>query len=155
MCKVICDTNIWYDLASGKITAEQIKDFKLIATNVNVTEISTTPNLKNNLDLVKGAILEIKNKHYQIFPLNPIEHIAAIFNIAFPFQKADFQRLLDNLATFVELDFENDITQEDTLKAIEQIKKIENDKIVYASFINQNLYTKKMEIRKNHEKKLM
>ena len=39
MDNIICDTNIWYDIANGNIKPEKIKRLNLVGTAVNVVEI--------------------------------------------------------------------------------------------------------------------
>jgi len=57
--KVICDTNIWYEIASGSISPQIFEGYELVATRINIDELTTSPNLLDKLKLVQGALRSI------------------------------------------------------------------------------------------------
>ncbi|MFN3446550.1 MAG: hypothetical protein ACK44D_12480 [Bacteroidia bacterium] len=54
--QIICDTNIWYSIAEGKIQLESLSNINLVFTYLNMVEFATTPNLYNRPSHVKNAI---------------------------------------------------------------------------------------------------
>jgi hypothetical protein len=83
MQETICDTNIWYDISNGKIHQDEIDGKILIGTSVNITEISKTPNLTSNIELVINVVKSMHRFNHAIMAHNPIEHLIAIFDIEY------------------------------------------------------------------------
>jgi hypothetical protein len=75
MTKIICDTNIWYNLANNHLESYKIKGLKLIGTSVTVHEISETSHLVKNLDLVKRVAKAFLDYNSGIMVLNPFEYL--------------------------------------------------------------------------------
>lgn len=57
MKKIICDTDIWYHIAAGRISQELIKGLPLVATWNSVSELAKSPYLseRKTIPLVIGA----------------------------------------------------------------------------------------------------
>ena len=51
--KVICDTNIWYELNSGDIDSQKIKAVNLIGTILSVRELASIYNMIKDISRVK------------------------------------------------------------------------------------------------------
>ncbi|NOX48733.1 MAG: hypothetical protein GXO89_17325, partial [Chlorobi bacterium] len=77
---IICDTNIWYDIAKGKIKPSQIEGLNLIATGLNIQEIASSPLLLRNIQLVKDTYLSIKEFSSFIIKTSPFEHLFSLFD---------------------------------------------------------------------------
>ncbi len=54
--RVICDMNVWYGIAEGRINIEDHQGVDLIAPGTNIIEFASTENFFSNLDLVKKAL---------------------------------------------------------------------------------------------------
>jgi len=54
--KIICDTNIWYNLASGAIHDGDIADLELVPTYLSIRELIYTENFVQKGDLVRQAL---------------------------------------------------------------------------------------------------
>ena len=80
MESIICDTNIWYNIANKKNDEFQLRGVELIGTSINIIEISSTPNILNNIDLVVEAIRSMHKHCYELIIHNPIEHIITLFH---------------------------------------------------------------------------
>ena len=57
-CRLICDTNIWYDIAQNGNSIKNRK-YQIAATYINIDELSITPNLLTDFELVQKSIIAI------------------------------------------------------------------------------------------------
>lgn len=73
---VICDTNIWYDLASGEISLDS-KGLNFTPTFVNLDEIATSPKLLDEIEKSRGAIRAMMKAKTGIF-IPPLQYVAMI-----------------------------------------------------------------------------
>ena len=65
--KIICDTNIWYNLGNGKLDRKIAEQNHLIATFYNFDELNTTYNILKDTDKVVKTCKAIVNfSHDQI-----------------------------------------------------------------------------------------
>jgi hypothetical protein len=76
--KLICDTNVWYEIASKRIDTSQINDL-LFGTHITCSELASTQRLISNLPFIKDVVTALKQNHYKIILPNPAEHILSIF----------------------------------------------------------------------------
>ena len=71
---IICDTNIWYDLGSGKITDASVSGKELACTQLTLNELISTPNLlTQDYAKVQNAVVAIKRYAKTVFWANPFE----------------------------------------------------------------------------------
>lgn len=82
--KVICDTNVWYDLADGKYDLEKVASWTLCATYVNISELSKTQNYIDRIDVVREALRQIFKRKADINFYNPLEHIIKLQEASYP-----------------------------------------------------------------------
>lgn len=73
--KVICDTMIWYGLADGSITFDKANEIELIATGINIQELSTSENLYKKPTLIKAVLNAMHKYHSQIIEYDPWDYI--------------------------------------------------------------------------------
>ncbi len=73
--KIICDTNIWYDIASGKASKAGLSKVELYSTYVNLFELAKTQNLVKDWPIVKKAVKALHDNSKGIYEMNPIEFI--------------------------------------------------------------------------------
>jgi hypothetical protein len=62
---IICDVNVWFDIASGKIKGKEIEQLNLFATAVNLTEIANSPLVIKNPEFIKQVIQALTKHHYK------------------------------------------------------------------------------------------
>jgi len=148
---IICDTNIWYDLASKKKNIEQLDGIQLIGTSVNITEISSSPNLINNLSLVKKTVEAMYKFNHLVIASNPMEYLISLFHSEYKPNIKTEMRLLDGFNTLMEIDL-NIITPQDKIDAEIQIKEICDSQNEVAKRINNDLTKIRQNIKK-HERK--
>ncbi len=98
--KVICDTNIWYNIAEGIIDPNDHLDVDLIATGVNVLEFASTENFQKDIELVKRAVMAMEKHHAGILEYEPWSYLLSYHvDVAYD-PKPVRQMFLDNLAQF-------------------------------------------------------
>lgn len=148
MQTIICDTNIWYDIANGRKNIEQLIDIKLIGTSVNITEISSTPNLISNIDLVARTINSMRTHVHEIVISNPMEYMISIFHSDFNPNTNTEMRLLEGFKTLMNIDI-NSIPEQNIIDAEIQIKEILNTQNELADRINGGLLKIKQDIKRN------
>ncbi len=72
---IVCDTNIWYNLGSGKVDPKVFSGHDLACTFVSVHELATSKNLYKDFHSVKNAVKAIRD-HARIFLFtNPVNYI--------------------------------------------------------------------------------
>lgn len=70
MQQVICDTNIWYNIANGLISDKQLDGVQLLGTSVNIREIASTPNLVKDIELMSRVVKAMYNYSHKVIILN-------------------------------------------------------------------------------------
>jgi hypothetical protein len=76
---LICDTNVWYDIAQNGNKSIKGKLNK-VATYVNIDELSISPNLLTDYDLVQKAIIAILKNYKDAIIDNPNEFLIKLDN---------------------------------------------------------------------------
>jgi hypothetical protein len=151
MQHVICDTNIWYNIANEKISEEQLEGVKLYATSVNITEISSSPNLVKDIDLVVRTIKAMKKYAFRVIIENPLEYLISSFFHEFnPDSKTELG-LLKGFDTLVSMDV-NGISKKTINKAKNQIDQIVQPQIEEANKMNDDLIIIRKKIKKTEGK---
>ena len=79
MEKIICDTNIWYNIAKKEIDEIELNKIQLIGTSVSIREILLSPNRYKNIDLTRRTVEALYKYHHKLILSNPIEHILTLF----------------------------------------------------------------------------
>lgn len=161
MKNIICDTNIWYDIATGKIKTETISKLNLFGTAINIVEIASTPNLKKNIKLVRQTIKALKKHHFIIIGSNPFDHLLWLFDPSFEpkdeqvinllndFEIFDKNEILDDLSC-EEWDIMNDSISEN-LKRKSSISEFINDALSQSQTIIKNNSLRKSYISKSYK----
>lgn len=73
--KVICDANVWYQLAEkGFEAAPELKNYQLCITNLTIFEIISSETIIENFNLTKKIIILIK-ENAEIIPENDIQQV--------------------------------------------------------------------------------
>ncbi|MDD4604631.1 MAG: hypothetical protein PHF97_12630 [Bacteroidales bacterium] len=157
MQQVICDTNVWYYLAKKQIDLSKLNNVQLIGTSVNILEISSTPNLINDLNLIIEVVKALEKYHFKIILSNPYEHIITIFNKGYlPNNKVE-EKILNQ---FIQLMGVNPlaIKEVDYKNALTAINKIIEPQLKIVEYINNGLpiirqNIKRLEGKDQHRKK--
>ena len=88
--RVICDTNIWYNLASGAIKLEDLKDVALIGTFINLRELVYSQNLKSKPEIVRAACGCLIKYAEDIILKDPVMHLVGMQQIVEGSEKKGF-----------------------------------------------------------------
>ena len=153
MNEIICDVNVWYNIASGNIKEEEIDKLNLVGTAVNLTEIVNSSYLISNPKFLKRVIQSLTKYHYQIYISYPFEHIMTIFDSSFIPDDSLNQKLLNEFSLFTEIDDFDDISDSAWENIRNIIDKKKSDKSYVAEVINKALKYTQEEIRSKHIKK--
>jgi len=149
---VICDTNIWFDIACGNIKPETISNIELIGTAINIVEIASTPKLYKDFELVIKTIKALEKHYSLIFRANPIEHIISIFNKSFVPNDEHSIRLLDDFEEFEQYYASNNLSDDDISLLKNEICK-SFERYDYITEIINNTLSERKAIDKNNNSK--
>ena len=144
MKKVICDTNIWYNIAKGDIPVKSFLGYQLIATGINVLELSSTKNLLHDFDLVKGAIKAMYNHHYQVIEFDVWDYILCYHtSIRYTaFNREIFQSNLELFRGIIVNEFDANFKDKDRLEGLNQrIDTYNQPAEKLAKYLNEGLIT--------------
>lgn len=107
MESVICDTNIWYDLANKKYDKSLLNQDQLIGTSINLREIASSPYLISNLNMIVEAVKSITKFHDKIFIDNPMDHIITIFNKDYVSNSKTEEDILNGFTTLLNMNLDD------------------------------------------------
>ncbi len=141
---VICDTNIWYQFAKGAIDENYIKNHKLIATFVNITELAQSSNMILKPQLFINTLKALKKYNTGVIKSNPFEHILDIFFNDFKPDHSLANRILSGFDTYMSIEPKL-ISKNDMNKALKEIEHVKIDRLSISDHVNAGL----PEIRKN------
>lgn len=98
--RIICDTNVWYNIAGGKLIKEKVSELNLISSFINIRELAKTPNLIDQYSFIADVIRTIFKFQREVIFYSPFIHIAKL-------QKPDYefniQSNLGHVLKFTEL----------------------------------------------------
>lgn len=143
MQELICDTNIWYNLAQNPPAADFLNKYKLIATFSSIEELARTPKLLTKMGLVRGAIQAIfKYSKYQIFEF-PFVYLRCVSDVSFEYNVLDYHKEVLNFTSQIAKGAE--ITDEKIIR--QHIETRRNDLKIVASMFNEEAQKIKARIR--------
>ena len=137
--KIICDTNIWYDIGNGVIPYSEISDLYLVATDLSITELMTTQKLLSDHKIVIRAIDAMLNLSAEIYKLNPIDYILLTGNEQYNpiFSKTDAKiGCLKNLLNVTNQEINSLITQTNFRNSVNYF---DNPLALISAFFNEQL----------------
>lgn len=108
--RIICDTNVWYDIASGKIPITKLDEVTLYATYVNLFELSKSKNLLKNWRLVKYAVKAIKMHAKGVIEIHPFDYMILQHDRTYKSKNDDHLEILSGFEALLKMD---DCTQLD------------------------------------------
>jgi hypothetical protein len=129
--RVICDTMIWYEIGKGNIDVKKLEDVELIATGINIQEISSSENLLSELDLVKSTLEGIENHSWQIIEYEPWDYLLT-FHVHKEYEPKSREMYLKDLKAFdhlIDSVVESDFEDEKKRKELNNLIKRFNDPI--------------------------
>lgn len=107
MTEVICDTNVWYNIANGRITPEKHPDILLHPTWVNLIELSRTPWLvgaPDQIQLVQSVISALHKYNGGILKDDPLEYIIKKQHPSYSRDDREFKAILHGFETLMKAD---------------------------------------------------
>lgn len=115
--KVVCDTNVWYDINTGRLSSSNFRDYHLLATYENVLELSMSKNIKDNFNSI-DALRALESHKKEIIKFTPGEYFLHLVDGYTPNIFMGEMLIAESL----------DMTQENVYNMI-QLHKINKDKI--------------------------
>jgi hypothetical protein len=104
--QIICDTNIWYDLGNNCLSFPDNTKYHLIATYINLFELTNSPNIIADFEKVRKALKAIKLYASGLIYEPPLKHLK---NLLYP-NKLEYsdeskpQILIDTLIDIEKID---------------------------------------------------
>ena len=138
MNPLVCDTNIWYDIADGNISPNVFKKYDLIGTGINISEFAASPNLLSNLKHLIKALRSMRQYHAVIMKSNFIDHMINLFCDDFVSDDTTNDRLLNEFLVLMQIDI-NEIPIGDLEDASKQICEIQQKKKEMTSAFNKRI----------------
>ncbi len=74
MTRIICDTMIWYGLASGKLQVPDTKKYQLVCTHLSLTEIAFSSNNFHKLEEVRSVIGKLMSIGPEFITQQPLDY---------------------------------------------------------------------------------
>jgi hypothetical protein len=78
--KVVCDTNVWYNIGEDLLAAEKLSEYCLVATFYNFEELNTSPKTVSNFHKVRRASKAIIDHSCEQILENAILYLARLTN---------------------------------------------------------------------------
>lgn len=148
MQQVICDTNVWYNISNGLISDEQLDGVQLFGTSVNIREISSTPNLVNDIELMARVIKAMYNHSHKVIIQNPMEYLISLFYWDYEPNTETERRLLeDGFNALMDIDLKK-IPEQNVIDTKNQIDELVKADAELANKINTGLIKIRQEIKK-------
>jgi len=142
---IICDTNIWYDIASARISEEEYRGKELALTGLNIDEIISSENVYKNPELIKSVVKAIRLNMTDLIFEGPFEFI---YNIIPCTDRIDLSYRMDRYKYMMSLEskeFSPNVTFENFR---DQIKNFDSEEIEMANRMNSKMHL----IQSNKEK---
>jgi hypothetical protein len=153
MQQVICDTNIWYNIANGSISEKQLDGVQLYSTSVNIREIASTPNLINNIELVARVARAMHKHSHKVITSNPMEFFISLFYWDYePNTETEMRLFYEGFNSLMNIDL-NTIPLQNIIDSRDQIIEIETSGDKLAIKINTDLIKIRQEIKHQIGKK--
>lgn len=144
---LVCDTNIWYDIADGKISVEKIKKYNLIGTGVNIAEFSATRKMVKDPDKYSRTLKAMLKYHSLIFKDYFLDHILAQFYEDHEIDSTKNDNILEKMLIYMSIDPFKDISDGNYQNTWKHIIEYENLKNEMADSINNRLPLLRDEIK--------
>jgi len=156
MYDLICDTNVWYQIANKNIKPSDLEGLHLYGTDITCTELSSTPRLISDLTLITNVVKAMNKYHHKMIMANPVEHLIKIFFNDYVQDVERWDQRLNSFNILMNADLST-IPEESIIIAQHQINQIVETLNKFADNINEGLIKireriLKLEGRKKHIK---
>lgn len=143
--KVICDTNVWYDIASGDFDVPE--DIQLIATTYSLVELATSKKMASHPNFYQETIKKIYDNTGPIIPVSPFDFVLAKHDSNYPVDNSELKNVLADFTKIISSVFEDNIELDDETKKmiIDDCKENRKGSVELADYCNACL----IKIREN------
>lgn len=135
----ICDTNIWYKPDLIKLFREKHPNIKLVATYLNLYELSLSNRIISDFESVRSAIVTLFEEHDEIIDIHPLSHFLSIKdqeNLFLPFKDE-----IDKIRLIFESILNGDSLNKQRFEEIIVLRKNSLDKCT--AYFNEKLFNNK------------
>jgi len=141
---VICDTNVWYEIASDRFTKPD--DVLLIPTSFSLEEIASSKMMANSTKYYQHVLKSIYQNCGPIIQENPLDYVLSYLDPHFPVKEQNTTQLLKGFSELMaRVIDEKEITDELKLKINEDCEHNRKPSKEFSELINQEL----IQVRKN------
>lgn len=148
--KVICDTHIWYYMGAGSINVASINsDIELIATYVNIDELSRTPHLIKNVAIVRDAINAIFQNNSHVYFEPPLAYLKQLSDSNFQY---DIIENIGDILEFTQSIANGDDIEHSKLGEFEELIKYKTNNLKIAANLCNEEALKIQRTKKNKKK---
>ena len=109
---IVCDTNIWYALADGRIKPEEVVGKNLVGTFVSGYEFCSSRNMYRDFNRLKLAVRAFSKYSQFCYGGSPIEHIKMISNYEWDRSGWENIEIMLNAIVMSDLSPNNDLARE-------------------------------------------
>ena len=149
--RVICDTNVWYEMSAGKYSAP--KDYDLLPTAFSLVELATSQAMVEEPKFYQSTVKMIYENGGPIIPENPFDFVLQNqFNDYVSNESTSLSKILNDFSELLsrEIKEDDEIDEETKIKVIKECQSQRKITKELAEIGNQDL----IELRKNINKSI-
>ncbi len=146
--KIICDTNVWYDIAEERITPPV--DFALVPTMLTLIELATSEKMVHEIELYQRSIKAVYDFGKSIIPVHPFDFILHNNDPNYPWENELTQKILTDFSKLLTTDIEERIEISETIKTktIEISRQNRIGTLEFAEFANDTIKQVRLSLSK-------
>jgi hypothetical protein len=132
--KVICDTNVWYGIATNIYTPDS--ESILIPTSFSLYEIVSTELIASNPHLIQNVVKAVKNYGREIIPVNPFDFIISNYDSNYQGDTSITHSILNEFSNLLNINMDDDfkVAADIKNKIIESAKASRSATYDFAAF---------------------
>lgn len=111
---VICDTNVWYNLAQGSF--EKPEEVLLIPTTLSLAELATSEVMAHELKFYQDVINAVYKKGDQIIPIDPFDFVLSNHDPNYPIDNTIAKKILTDFTEILKRDIPEGAKLDEKLK---------------------------------------
>lgn len=137
--KIICDTNVWYNIASNSFSPSE--NIILTPTLLSLNEIATTDLSAGNPHLIQQVINSINKYGKEIIPVNPFDFIITKHDSSYQGDASLLNTILKEFTTVLSIDMGSNFKLSEEVKEKIKIASKEQREATknFASFVNEHI----------------
>lgn len=145
--RVICDTNVWYNIAIGNFIPPA--DVVLVPTSFTLFELVSTEKIASDPKLIQKVILAIRKYGRSIIPVNPYDFVIMNHDSSFKGDDKLTFKMLEEFSKVVNMDMSGEFELDSDLKKriSEQCKISREANENFANYCNDKLPELRKKIR--------